>query len=1021
VPFWGPLTRRALSRAAPTQAPTAGRARFTLDASGDLLAAWSASLVDTPVSRAEALQVPAVLRSRNLIAGTIATLPLVCRDAGRRVVPRALLDQPEAVTTRAVTVGHTVADLLFEGIAWWRVVEREPAGLGQVGYPWRVMRLDPSIVTVPQTSQPLTQGSFTEQPVPYGPAHVNGERVPDGDIIRFDSPLPPLLRHAARAIRTILKLDAAAANYAANPMPLDIYTPTDGADPADDDDIAAFLADLQLARQTRSSAYIPAALHREQAMPMTSEQMQLAESRQHAVLEIARACGIDPEDLGVSTTSRTYQNAVDRRLDLIAFTLAPFLHAIEQRLTLGDVTPPGQHVRFDVAELERPNALARYQAYEVGLRVGAITEEEIRAAEDRPSLPKPPPVPAQQPAPAPARQSDEPALTFAHDSGITFDLPSVAESFKVDAHARTITGLVVPYGPVARSGFSRWRFQPGSLKYADVKRVKLLRDHDASQALGVAVKATETAAGMVATFKVARGEAGDQALALAEDGVLDGFSVGIDFEADGWVPDPADDGVRLVQAAAWRETSLTALPAFDSARVASVTAATPGRDLTMSVTAPEQTAPAAPAPAPDTTAFAAAMEQAVTAALQKFASAGPTPVPSAHPGGPVQPQARPGALHLSVTEPPVYRFSRAKGHSLVRDLWKARTEGDVEAMARLAKFRAQQEDIASKVELTKETFELSPGVEFTTGTRANISQVIPPGYRPEFYVPQLFQGRPIIDNISRGVIDDATQFSIPKFGTATGLSAAGTEGSNPADGTITASTVTVAPATAVGLFKVTRELVDAANPAIDAIALQAMQEAYSQDVEGRAYAKINSANGVAGVITSGFVPSGAAVATATGAGAGLSDDGVALIRTLRQQLTAYPFRRFAPVTRGLVSAEGATLLTSAEDTTGRPLLPPVSPMNSAGTMDGNGTPTQGWNLDGLAVKPAWSMTGNAAGDPDSLLFNHNDVWCWESPLLMFRYEERNGPALIELAIFGYFAVEILRASGFSAVRVTAVP
>jgi hypothetical protein len=39
---------------------------------------------------------------------------------------------------------------------------------------------------------------------------------------------------------------------------------------------------------------------------MSAEELQLADARNLAITEIARLCGVDPEDLEISTTSRTY-------------------------------------------------------------------------------------------------------------------------------------------------------------------------------------------------------------------------------------------------------------------------------------------------------------------------------------------------------------------------------------------------------------------------------------------------------------------------------------------------------------------------------------------------------------------------------------------------------------------------------------------------------------------------------------------------------------------------------------------
>jgi hypothetical protein len=73
------------------------------------------------------------------------------------------------------------------------------------------------------------------------------------------------------------------------------------------------------------------------------------------------------------------------------------------------------------------------------------------------------------------------------------------------------------------------------------------------------------------------------------------------------------------------------------------------------------------------------------------------------------------------------------------------------------------------------------------------------------------------------------------------------------------------------------------------------------------------------------------------------------------------------------------------------------------------------DVDGLAFRPAWAMTENV-GDEAAIILNRNDVWAWESPLLTFRFEEKQGPAVIELALFAYFATKVLRPAGLSSLR-----
>lgn len=352
-------------------------AAFEVTVPPEMLEAMTAAGSIAPrISRAEALQVPAVLRSRNLIAGTLARLPIHLRNADREVVtgadaPTTLLDQIDRDVPNVVTMAYTYADLLFDAEAWWYVTERNYRG-----FPTFAQHLDPSRV-------------YTDA---AGTVYVDGMAVPDEAVIRFYSPNPPLLVHAARAIRTCLTLDRTAASYGENPLPLGYFTPKDDARPNEDKEAVEALLDAwEEARRRRVYGYVGRAWDL-RALQFNAEQIQLAEQRQHAVLEIARAAGVDPEDLGVSTTSRTYQNSEQRRQDLLDFTLAHYMTAVEQRLSMGDVTPRGYVAKVNMDAFLRSDTKTRMEAYAIGKPIGAYTTDEIRELEDRPDIPEPAPI-----------------------------------------------------------------------------------------------------------------------------------------------------------------------------------------------------------------------------------------------------------------------------------------------------------------------------------------------------------------------------------------------------------------------------------------------------------------------------------------------------------------------------------------------------------------------------------------------------------------------------------------------------
>lgn len=152
-----------------------------------------------------------------------------------------------------------------------------------------------------------------------------------------------------------------------------------------------------------------------------------------------------------------------------------------------------------------------------------------------------------------------------------------SSTFTVDAagpdgaERRTITGIAVPYNVMATvSDGTTVQFAPGSLPI-DGKAPRLYMNHDATQAIGILSERVDSPEAMYFTAKVSNTRAGDEALVLAADGVLDSVSVGVnptEFKFD-------DDGNMIVLAADWVELSLVPTPAFAGATITQVAASEP--------------------------------------------------------------------------------------------------------------------------------------------------------------------------------------------------------------------------------------------------------------------------------------------------------------------------------------------------------------------------------------------------------------------------------------------------------------
>jgi hypothetical protein len=127
--------------------------------------------------------------------------------------------------------------------------------------------------------------------------------------------------------------------------------------------------------------------------------------------------------------------------------------------------------------------------------------------------------------------------------------------------------------------------------------------------LGIVTERVDTSEGMLFSARISETRAGNEALILAADGVLDAVSVGVepvDYSFD------KKSGAMVIKKARWRELSLLAFGAFPGARVASVSAAEPEPETTEQVeetpveitNTPAEAAPAVEASIPTQPIFA---------------------------------------------------------------------------------------------------------------------------------------------------------------------------------------------------------------------------------------------------------------------------------------------------------------------------------------------------------------------------------------------------------------------------------
>lgn len=981
------------------------------------------------VSREEALAVPAVQRGRNELAA-IGTLPLKL-FYGQQPVPHPLFRQFDVDVPNVVHLSMTIEDLAFESIAWWRVTGRL-----YDGYPASVCRVEPCKVHV---KNPAT-GKVDPRYVWVDQEGGKPEAVPAADMIRFDSPNPGVLRVNGRAVRIALKLDRLTEMYADNPSLREYFTDNDehDGDLMKEDDVDSFLAEWSASRQGSPTAWVPGNVKVAGVQTPSPKDLTLSDLRQQVNLALANGLGVDPEDLGVSTTSRTYFNSVDKKQDKINRTYAPFMKAITDRLSMGDVTKYGYAAQWDLVDYLKSDPLTQSTYWKALLDMGVVDRQWVgdQAGIDPAVVQR---AASRPPAPAAPVQSGRPALRIASSTSaghrfdatagpaFTFhatDFTAPPAAPQVDQAARTITGLAVPYNAVANKYGLKYSFKPGSLEYSDPSRMAHLMDH--TTPVGFHRSVTDSPDGPVVALAVLDGPDGspakaqrDQLLYDAANGLYSGLSVGVDFSIDpedGDVEYDADTDTYNVVRATWRETSTTYMPAFDDARVTTVAAARTGGNMHCThcgqahapniacatfarqiAAPPSATPPAPPAAAPLT------FEQYQAFVAQQAGNAAAAAVPAgATPGTAVQLAAGPAEIspHRDVTavsEPLPYRYDRhgnlrAGSHDFSADIaigYSPNYQGSESREAADGRVRAWLEYAFGDTPAAPKNLgrlDAPTAAQQFAITPANVVNLNYPQNRPDMYVDQLDYLYPMYAEFNKGTLDAVTPFVLPKFNASSGLVTDHVTGTEPTPGAFSATAQTITPSALSGKVEITREVFDqGGNPQASGLIWRQMTRGYYEGIE-------------AAIQT--FLTAQSASIPDIALGVAVTD--AAMDQSLAAAISALQYIRGGDrYQKVFTQIDLYQKLIKAVDSTGRPLYPTFGAMNASGTA----APNQSWlNVRGKTFVPAWATAATGTVAASSWMMDNDVVGIWLSTPQRLDIQWR--VAWVDLGIFGYKALAI---------------
>lgn len=281
-----------------------------------------------PVARADAMRVPAIVKARALIAGTLSRQPLALYRGAEQLDPAPWMQRTNSAVSPYARMLWTFDDLIFGGTSLW-ALDR-----GAGGDILDAVRVPPEWWEVTEDLEVL----------------VNGAPVDPDAVILFEGPQDGLLDIAREDIRAALGMTRAWSSRVKSPVPLVELHQTDEVQ-LDDDEVKATLKDWEDARQAGGTAYTPSNI--DVRVHGSTPTDLFVNGRNASRLDFANYLSLPATILegSTATASLTYSTREDTRNELLDYSLYYWAASVEARLSMDDVVPRGQRVAFDVSWL----------------------------------------------------------------------------------------------------------------------------------------------------------------------------------------------------------------------------------------------------------------------------------------------------------------------------------------------------------------------------------------------------------------------------------------------------------------------------------------------------------------------------------------------------------------------------------------------------------------------------------------------------------------------------------------------
>jgi HK97 family phage portal protein len=321
------------------------------------------------VSRHDAMTVPSVARARNLICGTVASIPLEYykTSTGEVIAPPRWIKQLSESQPTFITLSWIVDSLIFYGQSFLLIKSRYSEDGRPASFEW----VANSRVTFTTDLEGIM---VTQYYVDMSPVAMN-------DIVTIQGFDEGVLDRAGRTIQAAIDVDRAAALNSANPQPAG-FLKNSGAD-LPPNEVQGLISAWKRARQNNSTAYLTSTLDYS-PVSFSPKDMMYNEAVQNLSTQIARAMNVPAYYLSADqNTTMTYANVQDERKQFYALSIEPYIQAIQSRLSMDDISTAGHEVKFCVGDtFLKQDPLVEIQVLEKLLSLGLITTEQAMAMTD---------------------------------------------------------------------------------------------------------------------------------------------------------------------------------------------------------------------------------------------------------------------------------------------------------------------------------------------------------------------------------------------------------------------------------------------------------------------------------------------------------------------------------------------------------------------------------------------------------------------------------------------------------------